>query len=78
MMEQRKAMVSDTPNALNANLRARIAVPAPGWSSATKPPGAVKAAANATVAIRTDAMVPVLAQSSSSFNVSSPVSWFLF
>jgi hypothetical protein len=58
--EQTKAVVSDTTNALNANLVASIAVPALEWSSATKPPGTVKAAANATVAIRTDPMVPLL------------------
>jgi hypothetical protein len=37
-MEHRKAMVSDTMNALNANRLARIAVPALGRSSATNPP----------------------------------------
>jgi hypothetical protein len=56
-MEQRKAMVSHTTNALNAKRLASIAVPARAWSSATKPPGAVKAAANVTVAIRADATV---------------------
>jgi hypothetical protein len=59
-MEHRKAMVSDTTNALNANRLARIAVdPVLRRSSATKPPGTVKAAAaNATVAMRTDPIVP--------------------
>jgi hypothetical protein len=65
-MEQKKARVSDTTNALKANLLAITADPAPGRSSATTPPGTVKAAANATVAIRTDPIVPVLKKSSSS------------
>jgi hypothetical protein len=56
-MEQRKAMASDTTNALNAKRLASIAVPARAWSSATNPPGTVKAAANVTVAIKADATV---------------------
>lgn len=67
-MEQKKAMASDTTNALKANRLAITAAPEPGRSSATTPPGTVKAAANATVAIRTDPIVPVLEKSSSSLS----------
>jgi hypothetical protein len=63
--------VSDTAKALKANRLARIAVPALGWSSAIKPPGTVNAAANATVAIKTDPIVPVFDKLSSSLDVFS-------
>jgi hypothetical protein len=70
-MEQRKAMASDTTNALNAKRLASIAVPARAWSSATKPPGTVKAAANVTVAIRADATVLLSLLSLLPFDASS-------
>lgn len=76
MLEQINAKKSEIMKALKANFLAKVGVPPFWWSSALLPPGMVKAAANVTVAISTEAIARlwvVLSYFFSSFSGSNRV-----